>query len=168
MRIVSWLTVGAVALAAGCASSNASISRDSTGTPHPATGGGPVATVNGRIRNYTRGPSGQMDGFVLASGQRVDVPEDLGSKALDRFPPNTEVQVTGRMTTETGGRTVVEADRITAPGRKATLDLTEARAAPPSPAWGPSIDGSGPGESQSVNPPDEPSTPGNPPPAGGP
>ena len=170
MKVSSWLAAAALALALGCASSNTS-GPSATGTtaaaPHPALGG-PVTTVSGGIQNYTTGPSGQMNGFVLASGQRVHVPEEMGSKVSDQFPPNTQVQVTGHATTDADGRTVIEADKITDPSRNATVDLTAARAAPPSPAWGPSVGGSGPAGSQPVNPPDttQPGTPGNPPAAG--
>ena len=129
---------------------------------------GSASTVSGTIQNYTTGPSGQQNGFVLASGQRVHFPEDAGSKVSDQFPPNTQVHVTGHMITENDGRNVLEAEQISAPDRNATLDLTAARAAPPSPAWGPSVGGSGTAGSQPVNPPAEsqPGTTGNPPPAG--
>ncbi len=168
MRISSWLAAAALALAAGCASSNTSSAPGGATTPHPAVAGGAAATVNGGIQNYTTGPSGQVNGFVLASGQRVHVPEDMGAKVSDQFPPNTMVQVSGHMTTDSDGRNLLEADKITAPDRNATIDLTAARAAPPSPAWGPSVGGSGNVGNQPVNPPaqDQPGTPGNPPPAG--
>jgi hypothetical protein len=168
MRIIPWLAAGALALAVGCASSNTTgPSGTAANAPHPAISG-PSATVNGAIQNYTQGPSGQMNGFVLATGQRVHVPEEMGAKVSDQFPPNTVVQVTGRMATDPDGRQVLEADRIIAPDRNFTLDLTAARAAPPSPAWGPSVGGSGNVGAEPVNPPTEsqPSTPGNPPPAG--
>ena len=167
MRTISWLAAGALALSVGCASSNSTGPSGTAAPPHPAVGG-PVSTVSGGIQNYTTGPSGQQNGFVLASGQRVHFPEEMASKVSDLFPPNTQVQVTGHMATESDGRTVLEADKITAPDRNATLDLTAARAAPPSPASGPSVGGSGTAGSQPVNPPAEtqPGTPGNPPPAG--
>ena len=168
MRIISWLAAaGAIALAVGCASSNTSSPSGTATAPHPAVGGA-VATVNGTIQNFTTGPSGQQNGFVLASGQRVHYPEDMGSKVSDQFPPNTQVQVSGRMITDTDGRQVLEADQITDKARNATLDLTAARAAPPSPATGPSMGGSGTAGSEPVNPPSEtqPGTVGNPPPGG--
>jgi hypothetical protein len=63
---------------------------------------------------------------------------------------------------------VLEADRITDKSRNATLDLTAARAAPPSPASGPTMGGSGTAGSEPVNPPSDtqPGTVGNPPPGG--
>ncbi|HUM11891.1 MAG TPA: hypothetical protein VLT82_13150 [Myxococcaceae bacterium] len=172
MRIMSWLAAGALALAVGCASSNTTSSPGTASVPpatsHPAVAGGPKSTVSGEIQNYTTGPSGQQNGFVLGSGQRVHVPEEMGSKVSDQFPPNTQVNVTGYMTTDSDGRPILEADTIAAPDRNATLDLASAHAAPPSPAWGPSVGGSGPAGSQPVNPPAEtqPGTPGNPPPGG--
>ena len=164
MRSISWLAAGALALAVGCASSN---STGPSGPAHPAVGG-EATSANGAIQNYTTGPTGEQNGFVLASGQRVHFPEQMASKVSDQFPPNTLVKVTGHMITDSDGRTVLEADKITAPDRNATLDLTAARAAPPSPAWGPSVGGSGTAGSQPVNPPSEtqPSAPGSPPPAG--
>ena len=167
MRIVPWLAAGALALAVGCASSNTSSPSGTATSPHPAVGGA-VANANGGIQNYTTGPSGQQNGFVLASGQRVHYPEEMGSKVADLFPPNTKVQVSGHMITDSDGRQILEADKITAPDRNATLDLTAARAAPPSPASGPTMGGSGTAGSEPVNPPTEtqPGTVGNPPPGG--
>ena len=75
--------------------------------------GGAPASVNGPIQNYTTGPGGQQNGFVLATGQRVRYPEAMGSKVSDQFPPNTQVQVTGHMTTDADGRQVLQADQIT-------------------------------------------------------
>jgi hypothetical protein len=174
MRIVSWLAVGAVALALGCASNSASTQPSTASTPpsaataHPAMAGAPPAKANGAIQNYTQDPAGQMNGFVLATGQRVQVPTDMGAKVSDQFPPNTAVDVTGHMVTDSDGRSVLVADSITDRTRNATLDLTAGRAAPPSPAWGPSVGGSGPAGTQPVNPPAEtqPGTTGNPPPGG--
>jgi len=173
MRIVSWLAVGAVALALGCASNSASTQPSAASTPpgaaapHPMASA-PPAKVNGAIQNYTQDPTGQMNGFVLGSGQRVQVPTDMGAKVSDQFPPNTVVDVTGHMITGSDGRTVLVADSITDRSRNATLDLTAGRAAPPSPAWGPSVGGSGPATTEPVNPPTQtqPGTPGNPPPGG--
>jgi hypothetical protein len=173
MRIVSWVALGAAALALGCASNAASSSPDA---PHGATAGGPApsataggpATATGMIQNYTRSPAGEVDGFVLTTGQRVHVPEGAGAKLSDQFPPNTPVQVIGHAQTGSDGRTVIEADQLTNPQSKATLDLTALRATPPSPAWGPSVGGAGTAGTQPANPPAEsaPGTPGNPPPGG--
>ena len=166
MRIIPWLAAGALALA-GCASSNTSSPSGTATAPHAAIGGAP-ATVNGAIQNYTTGPSGQQNGFVLVSGQRVQYPEAMGSKVSDQFPPNTQVQVSGHMTTDSDGRQVLEADQILDKARNATLDLTAARAAPPSPAPGPSVGGSGTGGSEPLNPPSgtQPAPSGTPPPGG--
>ena len=166
MRIVPWLAAGALALA-GCASSNSSSPSGTATAPHPVVGGAP-ASVNGPIQNYTTGPGGQQNGFVLATGQRVQYPEAMGSKVSDQFPPNTQVQVTGHMTTDADGRQVLQADQITDKARNATLDLTAAQAAPPSPATGTSVGGSGTAGSGPMNPPPEPqpATSGNPPPGG--
>jgi hypothetical protein len=167
MRIVPWLTAGALVLAVGCASSNTSSPSGTATAPHPVVGGA-MSSVNGGIQNYTTGPSGQQNGFVLASGQRVHFPEEMASKVSDQFPPNTKVQVSGHMITDSDGRQVLEADKITAPDRNATLDLTAARAAPSSPASGPTMGGSGTAGTEPVNPPAEtqPGTVGNPPPGG--
>ena len=167
MRIVPWLAAGAFLLAVGCASSNTSSPSGTATAPHPAVGGA-VSSVNGGIQNYTTGPSGQQNGFVLASGQRVHFPEEMASKVSDQFPPNTQVQVSGHMITDSDGRQILEADKITAPDRNVTLDLTAARAAPPSPASGPTMGGSGTAGTQPVNPPAEtqPGTVGNPSPGG--
>ena len=72
----------------------------------------------GTIQNYTQSPSGQMNGFVLASGQRVHIPESMGAQVSDKFPPNTSVQVTGHMIADPEGRPVLEADKITAPSQQ--------------------------------------------------
>jgi len=167
MRIVPWLAAGAFVPAVGCASSNTSSPSGTATAPHPAVGGA-VSSVNGGIQNYTTGPSGQQNGFVLASGQRVHFPEEMASKVSDQFPPNTQVQVSGHMITDSDGRQILEADKITAPDRNVTLDLTAARAAPPSPASGPTMGGSGTAGTQPVNPPAEtqPGTVGNPSPGG--
>jgi len=167
MRIVPWLAAGAFVLAVGCASSNTSSPSGTATAPHPAVGGA-VSSVNGGIQNYTTGPSGQQNGFVLASGQRVHFPEEMASKVSDQFPPNTQVQVSGHMITDSDGRQILEADKITAPDRNVTLDLTAARAAPPSPASGPTMGGSGTAGTQPVDPPAEtqPGTVGNPSPGG--
>jgi hypothetical protein len=173
MRIVPWLAVGAVALALGCASNTASTPPSTASTAadsaaHPAMAAAAPASLNGAIQNYTQDPTGQMNGFVLSSGQRVQVPTDMGAKVSDQFPPNTIVDVKGHMITGSDGRNVLVADSITDKTRNATLDLTAARAAPPSPASGPSIGGSGPAGTQPVNPPAEtqPGTTGYPPPSG--
>jgi hypothetical protein len=167
MRIVPWLAAGALVLAVGCASSNTSSPSGTATAPHPAVGGA-MSSVNGGIQNYTTGPSGQQNGFVLASGQRVHFPEEMASKVSDQFPPNTKVQVSGHMITDSDGRQILEADKITAPDRNVTLDLTAARAAPPSPASGPTMGGSGTAGTEPVNPPAEtqPGTVGNPSPGG--
>jgi hypothetical protein len=168
MRIVSWLAAGALVLAAGCASTESSSSTGTATAPHPATAAAPMANASGSIQNYTTGPSGAQNGFVMASGQRVHFPEEMAAKVSDQFPPNTQVTVQGHTITDADGRSVIEADKITAPDRNATIDLTAARAAPPSPATGPSVGGSGTAGSQPVNPPSEtqPGTIGNPPPGG--
>jgi len=165
MRIVSGVAIAAVAVAVGCASNGASSSPE---TAHAASVGGAPMSASGMIQNYTHGPSGQVDGFVLASGQRVHVPEDAGPKISDQFPPNTMVHVVGHAQTGSDGRMVIEADQLTNPDSKATLDLTSMRAAPPSPAWGPSVGGAGTAGTQPTNPPSQstPGTAGNPPPAG--
>jgi hypothetical protein len=167
MRIVPWLAAGALVLAVGCASSTTSSPSGTATAPHPAVGGA-MSSVNGGIQNYTTGPSGQQNGFVLASGQRVHFPEEMASKVSDQFPPNTKVQVSGHMITDSDGRQILEADKITAPDRNVTLDLTAARAAPPSPASGPTMGGSGTAGTEPVNPPAEtqPGTVGNPSPGG--
>ena len=70
--------------------------------------------------------------------------------------------------TDTDGRQVLEADKITDPSRNVTLDIAALRAATPAPATGTSVGGSGTAGSQPVNPPSEtqPGTLGNPPPGG--
>ena len=127
-----------------------------------------MASVNGGTQNYTDGPNGQHNGFVLANGQRVQFPEAMGSKVADQFPPNTQVEVSGHMTTDSEGRHVLEADKITDKSRNATLDLTAASATPPAPPSGPSIGGSGPAGSEPMNPPvqGQPATGMTPPPGG--
>jgi hypothetical protein len=167
MRIVPWLAAGALALAVGCASSTTSSPSGTATAPHPAVGGA-MANVSGAIQNYTTGPSGQQNGFALSSGQRVQFPEAMGSKVSDQFPPNTQVEVSGHMATDSSGRPVLEADRITDKSRNATLDLTAARAAPPSPASGPTMGGSGTAGTEPMNPPvqTQPSTGMTPPPGG--
>ena len=168
MRIVPWLAAGGLAVAAGCASTETSSPSGTATAPHPATAAAPTGNVSGAIQNYTTGPGGQQNGFVLASGQRVHFPEEMATKVSDQFPPNTQVTVQGHTITDADGRSVIEADKITAPDRNVTIDLTAARAAPPSPATGPAVGGSGPAGSQPVNPPSEaqPGTLGNPPPGG--
>jgi hypothetical protein len=167
MRSISWLAAGAVALAVGCASTDSTGPSTATATtPHPAaTAAG--STASGGIQNYTTGPGGQQNGFVLASGQKVSFPESLGTKVSDQFPPNTQVSVTGHMTTDADGRSVLAADQISAPDRNVKLDLTALGASPtPSPTT-PSIGGSGtagtppPTDTQS-----QPTSPTVPPPAG--
>jgi len=173
MRIVPWLAVGAVALALGCASNTASTQPSTASTApdsaaHPAMAAAAPASLNGAIQNYTQDPTGQMNGFVLSSGQRVQVPTAMGSKVSDQFPPNTIVDVKGHMITDNDGRSLLVAESITDKSRNATLDLTAGQAVPPSPASGPSIGGSGPAGTQPVTPPPEPQpgTTGNPPPGG--
>ena len=138
MKTISWLAAGALALAVGCASSNTTRPSGTATAPsgtaaHPAVSG-PVATANGTIQNYTTGPSGQQNGFTLASGQLVHFPESMASKVSDQFPPNTQVKVEGYMIKDAEGRPVLEARTISAPARNATLDLTAAGAASPEPA----------------------------------
>ncbi len=168
MRIVPWLAAGALALAVGCASSNTSSPSGTATAPTPAAAGG-TANASGGIQNYTTGPSGQQNGFVLASGQRVHVPEELASKVSDQFPPNTNVQVSGHMITDSDGRQVLEADKITDPSRNLTLDLATARAGTPSPS-APAVGGSGAAGSQPATPPPttepQPGSLGTPPPGG--
>jgi hypothetical protein len=167
MRIIPWLAAGALALAAGCASTDSTGPSGTAAAPHPAVAAA-AGNASGAIQNYITSPSGQQNGFVLASGQRVQFPEEMATKVSDQFPPNTLVQVSGHMITDSDGRSVLVADKITAPDRNATLDLTTARASPPSPLGGPSVGGSGTGGSQPVTPPSEtqPGTPGNAPPGG--
>jgi hypothetical protein len=158
MRIVPWLS--AIVLAVGCASSNTSSPSGTATAPHPVAGA-VAATASGGIQNYTTGPSGQQNGFVLASGQRVHFPEEMGAKVSDQFPPNTLVNVTGHMITDSDGRQVLEADKITDPSRNMTLDLAAARAATPAPSTGTSVGGSGAGGSEP-----QPGSLGTPPPGG--
>ena len=139
MRTISWLALGAAALAIGCASGSASSSPE----PHAATAaGGGGTSVVGSIQNYTDSANGQKNGFVLASGQRVRIPESMATKVSDQFPPNTAVRIRGHMVTDTDGRSVLEADEIVNPTSNATLDLTAARATSPSPLPS-SVGGSG-------------------------
>ena len=56
-----------------------------------------------------------MNGFVLATGQRVRIPESMGAKVSDLFAPNTPVRVTGRMVQDTDGRPILEADQLVNP-----------------------------------------------------
>ena len=169
MRIVPWLAAGAFVLAVGCASSNTSSPSGTATAPHPAVGGA-VSSVNGGIQNYTTGPSGQQNGFVLASGQRVHFPEEMASKVSDQFPPNTQVQVSGRMITDSDGRQVLDADKITDPTRNLTLDLATLRAGTPAPSTGTSVGGSGSAGSAPTAPPPttepQPGSLGTPPPGG--
>jgi len=173
MRIVPWLYAGALALAVGCASSNTSSPSGTATAPQPVAGAA-LANANGGIQNYTTGPSGQQNGFVLANGQRVHFPEEMASKVSDQFPPNTQVNVSGHMITDSDGRQVLEADKITDPTRNLTLDLTTARAATPAPATSPSVGGSGAAGSEPATPPmttpppsePQPGSMGTPPPGG--
>lgn len=167
MRIVPWLAAGALALAVGCASSNTSSPSGTATAPHPAVGGA-MTTVNGPIQNYTTGPGGQQNGFALSTGQRVQFPESMGSRVSDQFPPSTQVEVSGHMTTDNDGRQVLQADRITDKSRNATLDLTAAGATPPSPPSGPTMGGSGTAGSEPMNPPvqSQPANGMTPPPGG--
>jgi hypothetical protein len=155
MRTISWLAAGAAALALGCASGSAS---SSTEAPHPAVADKGTQVV-GTIQSYTSSSSGQMNGFVLASGQRVRIPESMASQVSDKFPPNTAVQVTGHMVTDPDGRPVLEAEKLTAPSSKATLDLTAA--APPGAPPPSSIGGSGTGGT-APDPTSNPTTPASP------
>ena len=140
MRLSLVLPATVVAVLLGCASESASAT-----TPAPAArtdlAAAPAATVSGTIASYTRTPAGDPDGFVLASGQRVHVPPALGAQVTDRFPTNTSVVVTGTARTDPDGRQVIEADRLTNPDSKASLDIASLRGAPSVPA--PGIGGSG-------------------------
>ena len=171
MRIVPLLAAGAIALAVGCASSNTSSPSGTATAPTAApAAGGALANVAGGIQNYTTGPGGQQNGFVLATGQRVHFPEELGSKVSDQFPPNTQVQVSGRMITDSDGRQVLDADKITDPSRNLTLDLATLRAGTPAPVTGTSVGGSGAAGSVPAAPPPttepQPGSLGTPPPGG--
>lgn len=159
MRTISWLALGAAALAVGCASGSAS---SSPAEPHGATtasGGG--TSVLGTIQNYTDAPGGQKNGFVLASGQRVRIPESMGAKVSDEFPPNTSVRVSGHMMSDADGRPILQADEIENPTSKARLDLTAARAVPPAPLPS-SVGGSGTGGTPDGSPSGSPATPTSP------
>jgi hypothetical protein len=173
MRIVPWLAAGAIALGVGCASSNTSSSSPSGTATAPTSApaaGGALANVQGGIQNYTTGPGGQQNGFVLGTGQRVHFPEELGSKVSDQFPPNTQVQVSGRMTADADGRQVLEADKITDPTRNLTLDLATLRAGTAAPSAPTSVGGSGQAGSEPAAPPPttqpQPGSLGAPPPGG--
>jgi len=157
MRIVSWLAAAAAALAFGCASSN---TPSTPATARPATAAAPSATANGTIQQYTSSANGQPNGFVLASGQKVQLPESMGAQLSDQFPPNTAVTVVGHMVTDADGRSVLQADKISAPDRNASVDLTAA-APPSSPGSVPAVGGSGTGTggSQPLNPPTQSTTP---------
>ena len=106
-----------------------------------------------------------MNGFVLASGQRVRIPESMASQVSDKFPPNTAVQVAGHMVADPDGRPVLEAEKITATISKATLDLTAAAPPPGAPAPS-SIGGSGTGGTapDPASSPTAPTSPGQQPP----
>jgi hypothetical protein len=173
MRFLSWLALAGVAVALGCAENKAS-------TPAPAAQAavGPASTVTGTILNYTRTPSGEVDGFTLDSGQRVHFPPALSAKVSEQFPPNMPVQVIGQRQTDPDGRQVIEADQLTNPSTHATLDIASARAAQPPSAVGGSGAGtsgtgtSGTGTSGTGAEPQNPLTPppapqpGTPPPQG--
>jgi hypothetical protein len=154
MRFLSWVALAGVAVALGCAENTAS-------TPAPAAQAAvsPPSSVNGTIQNYTRTPNGDVDGFTLDSGQQVHFPADLSAKVSEQFPPNMPVQVTGRRQTEPDGRTVIEADQLTNPTTRATLDIAAARAAPPSSAVGGSGTGAEPQNPLSTPPAQQPTTP---------
>jgi len=158
MRLPLFLAATGVVALFGCSTESAS-----TTTPPPAARSdvtaAPATTVSGTIESYTRAPSGEADGFVLATGQRVRVPPALGAQVIDRFPTNTSVVVTGVLRTEPDGRQIIEADRLTNPDSNATLDIAALRGAPSVPASG--VGGSGAPDPQhpATNPVPNPDTP---------
>jgi hypothetical protein len=157
MRFLSWVAMAGMAVALGCAENKASAP-----TPSAQAAVSPASSVTGTIQNYTRTPSGDIDGFTLDSGQRVRFPAELSAKVSEQFPPNMPVKVTGRKLTDPDGRSVIEADQLTNPTTHATLDIAAARAAAPSSAVG----GSGTGaEQRGTGTTSEPQNPLTPPPA---
>jgi hypothetical protein len=78
--------------------------------------------VTGRIVSYTTAPRGEMDGFVLDTGNRVHFPITAGSALLPLVQKGDVVTVRGTVTTRPEGK-VIEASSITNEDKNERIDV---------------------------------------------
>ncbi|HEV8060021.1 MAG TPA: bZIP transcription factor [Gemmataceae bacterium] len=79
--------------------------------PPPVSG--PVKTVQGTVRSFTKSPMGEKDGAVLDDGTAIHWPPHLGSRFTDILAKGDWVKVAGRMETGPEGDTHLEIQTLT-------------------------------------------------------
>lgn len=122
------LTCLAVSLTAGCYTTWSTNGRSSQQRPSEVAKN--EREVTGRIASYTTAPRGEMDGFVLDTGNRVHFPITAGSTLLPIVQKGDVVTVTGNLTDRPEGK-VIEATTIANRDKGKRIDV--ASITPPKP-----------------------------------
>lgn len=78
--------------------------------------------VTGRIASYTTTPKGDMDGFILDTGNKVHFPPNTGSALLPYVQKDQEVKVIGKLVDRPDGK-VIEASSITNVAKRETINV---------------------------------------------
>lgn len=125
MRCRSILATCAVltSLATGCAATWTSSSR-------PASETAKTRQISGQVASYTTAPRGEMDGFILDTGNRVHFPVHAGSAVLPYVQKGQVILVVGTLEDRPDGK-VIEAKSITNTSKNETLDVS--KVSPPKP-----------------------------------
>ena len=114
------LTCLALSLTAGC---NANWSTNARPSQHAAELAKNQREVSGRIASYTTAPRGEMDGFVLDTGNRVHFPITAGTTLMPILQKEDTITVVGTLTDRPEGK-VIEALSITNQDKNRTIDVT--------------------------------------------
>ncbi len=128
------LLVGCLALASvtGCYMSGRASTSTRSGTAQEQAK--EQREVTGRIASHTTAPRGEMDGFVLDTGNRVHFPIHTGSTLRPYLEKGQEVRVIGTLVDRPEGK-VLEAISITNVGKDKTLEIASIQPpATPAPA----------------------------------
>ncbi len=81
--------------------------------PPPPLSAGPVKTVQGTVRSFTKAPMGEVDGAILDDGTAIHWPPHLASRFTAILTRGDRVKIAGRMETGPEGDTHLEIQTLT-------------------------------------------------------
>ncbi|HVH42205.1 MAG TPA: hypothetical protein VM925_07665 [Labilithrix sp.] len=113
----------------GCKATWSSTPSSTTGTSSAAAD---TRSVTGRIASYTTAPKGEMDGFILDTGNRVHFPINTGKAVLPYIQKGEEVRVVGTLADRPDGK-VIEATSITNVAKRETINVASVSPPPAAP-----------------------------------
>lgn len=115
------------AVSAGCAATWGANTPSTTST---TSAGADKREITGRIVSYTATSKGNMDGFVLDTGNRIHFPDTAGAALLPLVQKNEEVRVVGKLSDGPDGK-VIEAASITNVAKRETINVASVAASKP-------------------------------------